>query len=142
MSRIVDFDSFRAETRGEPVVLKIGGEEYNLPAGLPADVALEAVRIQHIVRDVELMELKPEEKTALINQRLGENADELIYATGRGLFGEDLFEQIIHKHRITIDELPQLIQMTFAAYNGALPRPNRATRRASRPGRSRSSKSG
>lgn len=40
-TRVIDLDAARAaraETRGEPIVVRLGGKDYPLPAELPADV--------------------------------------------------------------------------------------------------------
>jgi hypothetical protein len=121
MSRLIDFDAFRAEQAAEPVRLLIGGVEYELAPGIPANLALDTVRMQSDLGAG--ASLRPEQ----------------IEPIARGLFGDELFEKLLTEQRLTIDELPALVRMAFEAYNAtAVPAPKRATRRASTKRRSRS----
>jgi hypothetical protein len=121
MSKLIDFDAFRAEQAAEPVRLLIGGVEYELAPALPASLALDVVRMQSELGAG--AELRPEQ----------------IEPIARGLFGDELFATLMAEHRLTIDELPTLVRLAFEAYNaGAVPAPNRVTRRASSKRRSRS----
>lgn len=44
MSKFIDFDAFMQETKQEPIIIRIFGEDEELPASLPADIILEIIR--------------------------------------------------------------------------------------------------
>lgn len=112
MTRTIDFDKFRAEQHNEPVVLRLGGKDYELPSSLPAALALDIVRLQAVNPDAEFSEADVE--------RLG-----------AALFGgEERFVQILADGAVTIEEMPELIQQVLQAYGSGGPRPNREARRA------------
>ncbi len=115
MTRTIDFDAFRQEQEAEPLVLKLGGKEYQLPSAIPAQLALEIIRIRAQYgpeHDIEPQEL-----------------DKL----GRALFGPDLWATCLGEGHVTIDELPALIQFVLNEYGGEEGiLPNREARRARR----------
>lgn len=123
----IDFDAFRAEKTNdaEPLQLKLGGKLYDLPASLPAALALDIARIQ---------------------ATKGDDADfdeSDVRRLGAALFGgEDRFIQILSEGAVTIEEMPDLTKMVLEMYGGGSNRPNRETRRATKEKRSPSSKSG
>jgi hypothetical protein len=125
-TRLVDFDAFRLErTKSEPVVVLVGGQEYELPADLPATVALEALRLQEGIND------------GSVDPGL------LVSSTHRiatGLFGEEQLARLLDSSHLSLAELSELIGRVLGAYGSAAvaPPPNRATRRAA----SRSSSAG
>lgn len=143
MPRVIDFDAFRAEVVREPVLLKIGGEIYTLSASLPAHIALEAMRVKRLVDQVlARTDLTPQEKAKLADEALGGdgNSETIVADIARSVFGDEMFDLLLQKHRLTIDELPKLVAQAFAAYNQSAEdsqadqtgeaSPNRAARRA------------
>lgn len=110
MTRLIDFDAYRREREGgEPVSIQIGGRVYDLPAEMPASVALEVIALR---------------------QELGESADvppERIHRIAEQLFGRDVLRELTDEHRLSMPELAVLIQQVFGEYNR--PAPNRTTRR-------------
>lgn len=98
MTKTIDFDSFRAEQNQEPIEFIIGGETYNLPGSIPASLAVDIIKMQ----------------TAL-----GDDAEvpaDKIEDFGRSLFGRTVWEDLLIKHRITVDELGPLLEQVMAAY--------------------------
>ena len=102
--RTIDFDAFRAEQEKHPVFFKIGGEEYPLPDALPASVAVGIIRLRANVGDD------------------GEIPEEAIDTFGKAVFGEDLWQIILDKHRLTVDETPVLLQQVLEVYTGEPPK--------------------
>jgi hypothetical protein len=109
LTRVIDFDAFRAEQKAEPLELKIGGHVYQLPTSLPAALALDVIRLN--AEEGEDAEVKPD----------------FLETMGRGIFGGDLFETIIQENGITMAELPELFKMVFAVYSGEPDSPNPET---------------
>lgn len=109
MTRTVDFDAFRAEQKLEPLKLRIGGKERELPPSLPAALALDVIRLQ---------------------EALGPDADpgvEDLMKIGAGLFGgKDAFLEVLADGGVGMTELPSLIEMIIAEYT-RVPDPNPAT---------------
>lgn len=128
MAKTIDFDAFRAERADteEPLKLRLGGKDYDLPASLPAALALDIARIQATKGDE------------------AEFDESDVMRLGAALFGgEARFVQILSEGAVTIDEMPDLTKMVLEMYGGTVSSPNRKTRReAGKPSRSRSSKSG
>ena len=108
MTRVIDFDAFRAEQKAEPLELHIGGNVYSLPTSLPASLALDVIRMN---ADDSEAEVKPDTLAVM----------------GGGIFGEDLFRQILDENGITLAELPELFKMVFAVYSGEPDSPNPET---------------
>lgn len=109
MTRIVDFDAFRAEQKQEPLELKIAGQTYALPASMPASLALDVIRLH------EDMEADQEPKV------------EDLLKIGAGLFGGTAkFQAVLMEAGVGLDELGDLIQMVIEAYTVASD-PNPAT---------------
>jgi len=99
MTRTVDFDSFRAEQHDEPVVFMIGGETYFLPSSLPAAIAVDVIALR--------------EKT-------GENGEvplETLNIFGEATFGKGLWRVVLDKHRVTIAEIPSLLEKVLEVYS-------------------------
>ncbi len=106
MTRVIDFDAFRAEQKAEPLDLKIGGHTYTLPSSLPASLALDVIRQNGDDPNAEM------DPTQLISM-------------GEGIFGgHDEFKKILDDNHVTMEELPELFKMVFNAYNGASEDPN------------------
>lgn len=100
MGKLIDFDAFRAERVQEPVILRIGGEDYNLPSSLPASVAIDVIHLQKQVKS-------DEEEVPF----------EALDAVGRSVFGPAVWEDVLMKHRVGMDEMVDLIKMVLAAYS-------------------------
>lgn len=102
----IDFDAARAERAAEPVTLKLGGVTYVLPPALPAELALDLIRMRAELGDDADVPADQLEKMA--RQMLGQSADAIIGA-------------------ITLPELEDLLRRLLAVY---APSPNRTARRA------------
>ncbi len=105
MTRVIDFDAFRAEQIAEPLELHIGQNVYNLPTSLPAALALDIVRMNAKEEDDEV------------------DLDTLA-VMGDGVFGAELYEKILRENNITMTELPELFKLVFAMYSGEPDAPN------------------
>lgn len=101
-ARVIDFDRFRAEQKDEPVLFLIGGEEYALPSSLPASMAVDMLRMQDVFNDPEA-DVPPD----------------VMDQFGRSLFGETMWEALLRRHRITVDEISPLMEQVFEAYTDA-----------------------
>lgn len=99
MTRTVDFDAFRAEQHEEPVVFKIGGEVYFLPSSLPAAIAVDVIRLRAETGD------------------RGEVPLETLNTFGVACFGEELWRTVLDKHRVTIAEIPTLLEKVLEVYS-------------------------
>lgn len=120
--RLVDFDAFRRERADDrpPLVVRVGGKDYHLPPDLPAAVALSAI--------------------ALKEQRGDDGAldSREVRAICVALFGPEQLDEIVAANGLSIQDLADLMAQVIEAYTRGLTPPNRKTRRASRPSRSRS----
>jgi len=96
--RTVDFDSFRAEQKEEPIVFIIDQEEYFLPGSIPASLAVDVIRMQTKLSDDD------------------EVPTEQVDSFGRSLFGPSIWELLLRKHRITVTELSPLLEQVMKAY--------------------------
>lgn len=127
MTRTIDFDKFRSEQQDppEPVVLRLGGKEYDLPASLPAALALDIVRLQATKGD---------------DADFSEND---VQRLGSALFGgEERFTRILADGAVTIEEMPELIQQVLAMYgSGGSNAGNREARRKRAPRKTTSTSS-
>lgn len=109
MTKVIDFDAFRAEQAAEPVELRINGHTYALPASIPASLALDIIRRNPDDSELEL------------------SASELATLGDKIFGGKENFAAIIDENNITMTELPELFKMVFATYNGAPEAPNPET---------------
>lgn len=110
---LIDFDAFRAEQQGRPLIIRIGGQDYALPSSPPAAVALDGIRLTRSGATT----VPPEEVARL----------------AEGLFGKTVLDELVHAHRLTVTELQALIGRVMDAYAAeASPPPNRASRRTQR----------
>jgi hypothetical protein len=110
---LIDFDAFRAEQQNRPLLIRIGGTEYALPSSPPASVALDGIRLSRSGATT----VPPDEVAGL----------------AEGLFGKAVLDELIHIHRLTVDELQALISKVMDIYAAeASPPPNRASRRTQR----------
>lgn len=109
-----DAAAFAAEAKGEGPTLEWRGLSFTLPPTIPAIVVFETMRLQRV---------------------MDANADVPIDRVERmmiDLYGEELLFTILRETRTTMEELPDMMKATMAAYNP----PNREARRAA--GRARS----
>jgi hypothetical protein len=97
-AKVIDFDQFRAEQGQEPVIFRIGGEEYKLPPTLPADIGVAVIRMQE--------DLGPEAKIP----------PQQIMDFCEAVFGEELWQIVLRKHRVTMEELPKLLYAVLQSY--------------------------
>lgn len=94
MSKYFDFDQFMAEKEEKPVIIKIFGEEEELPASLPADIVLKVIAMQK----------NPE---AVISESQ-------LFEMATKIFGDKL--QKWCDKGLTVDGLEALVTNTFALY--------------------------
>ena len=99
MTRTVDFDAFRAEQKHEPVILHIGGEDYELPPSMPASVAVDLIHLKKRFNDDDDVPL------------------DVLDSFGKSIFGDHVWEDLITKHRLLTDEIGELLQMVLAMYS-------------------------
>lgn len=104
-SKIIDFDAFRAEQKQEPILFTIGGVTYDLPASIPASIAIEVIAMQKI------------------NDSEDDVPLELLQDVGIATFGPAIWKEVLEKHRIQLDELPALIGMVLQAYSSGVKDP-------------------
>lgn len=92
----IDFDAFRAERSAEPIVLRLGGEDYELPPALPASIALDLIRLRKEKGDT--AEVPPDEIERFARLILGAKGEEII-------------------GKVSIDELGTLLVRLLGVYS-------------------------
>jgi hypothetical protein len=125
--RFIDFDAARAERNDEPMRLRAYGQDFDLPAQLPAALFLDVVRMSAERGD-----------DADIN---GADAVRLLSR----ILPKDVLQSLLDRDDFDMDALIELTGMVMAAYQGESPAPNRAARRhppAAKSTRSRGSRAG
>lgn len=104
MSRTIDFDAFRAERAKDPILLTIGGKQYELPPSMPASLALDVMKMR---------------------ETLGGDAepsiDDLLKFGGALFGGRDKFQTVLEESGLELSELPDLVQMVVEAYTSGAP---------------------
>ena len=141
--RRVDFDAARKERNLVPLEVLVGGEVYLLPASLPAALAMEIVDLKHIQDEAAARKPALSKKE---QQELNTLSFEKLLELGGELFGgRDAMMELSKKHALGIDELGELLNQVFDAYNTEVlspnvgsPKVNRAQRRR-RPAKRRAS---
>lgn len=98
MTRTVDFDAFRAERKEEPVYFVIGGKTYELPPALPAAIAVDVIRLRAIDGDESEVPL------------------DVLETFGQALFGKDIWAKLLGEHRVTMAEVPPLLEQVLEVY--------------------------
>ncbi len=97
MTRYIDFDAARAERQREPVVVRIFGRDWELPASLPAKVMLDVVAAQ------------------------AKGVDEMTESQGaelvRALVPKDIFDAWLDEG-FSVDDLVELVPMLIRIYRG------------------------
>ena len=137
-SRRLDFDSFRRERTGEPVIITLGGVEYLLPPSLPAATALDIIALY---RNAEpCAKHAPMVAPECEECKNPDATPDQLFTLAEPLFGKGVLRTIAADHALSMDELGDLIIRVFKMYNEDAP-PNRAARR-SRATRSRAHTSG
>lgn len=114
------FAAFRAESRAEPVLLRIGGVSYELPAVLPASVALESVWLAHVVENVNAREdLSELERAVLLERELGVGFERHVFSTAWAIFGRPLLDELTSTLRLSAADVTEMVAMAFRLYSGA-----------------------
>lgn len=148
--RRLDFDAARRERNAVPLEVVVGGQVYVLPPQLPASVALDIVEMKHIEEEASATPCAAHtsqqdecESCKVAARQATERAAvigwERLMDLGAELFGgKAAIKELSRKHNLGIDELGELITHVFDEYNAeipgrdpALPKPNRAQKRAS-----------
>lgn len=107
MTRTIDFDAFRSEQKADPVTLVLGGKTYEMPASLPASLALDIVRLHDGTEEEDEVKI-----------------DDLLHL-GAGLFGGDeKFRGVLDAGHVTMDELPDFMKLILDFYTNAVTPPN------------------
>lgn len=127
-ARRLDFDAFRRERTGEPVVVALGGVEYLLPPQLPAATALDIIALNKTA--VPCDKHAPTMQPGCEDCVNPDATPEQIFELADPLFGKGQLRKIAADHDLDVDELGDLIIHTFQLYNSDTPSPNRAARRA------------
>lgn len=102
--KTVDFDAFRKEQSGSPVKFLIDGETYDLPPSLPAAVAVDIIRLRSTAGDNAQVPL------------------DMLDGFGRSIFGSAMWATILDKHRITVNEIPALLEQILGVYSDPAPK--------------------
>lgn len=117
-SRYIDFDAARAERKKEPLLLHAYGQDFELPASMPASLFLDVVRME-------------QERSRESEVTQSDAADLL-----RRVLPEDVLDNLLARDDFALEDLVELAGMVIRAYSsgpgesGEAPAPNRATRRA------------
>ncbi len=101
MNKILDYDRFMQEVSREPVIVRVHGREYTIPASIPALVPLMMARAERLQDD---------------RERNAEYA-KLVFAAADAMFGEKQMDDIC-AHGLTAEDLPGLIQKCFEVIQG------------------------
>lgn len=104
-NRFRDFDAWEAERKGEPLRYKIRGQEFTLPATLPAIIPIRAMRL----------------KAAFGTEAEVPQSDMLDLALS--LFGEEQLDRLLATG-IDMDALAEIIQWAIGVYTGETADPN------------------
>ena len=124
MTKTVDFDQFRQEQDAEPIEFKIGGDTYSLAPTIPAAMVLKIIRLQN--------EIGPDAQVTL----------EVFDALGRSVFGPQQWDEILEKHHLGYQEMPELVQAVMSAYVPKADQATNAPTSATKESSSASSKAG
>lgn len=104
MTRTVDFDAFRAERVEEPVIFIIGGQRYELPPSLPAAIAVDVIRLRAAQGDDAEIPL------------------DVLQTFGQAMFGKELWQKVLDEHRVTMSEMPALLEKVLEVYTEETPK--------------------
>jgi hypothetical protein len=110
VGNVIDFDAFRAEQTDNKQVIaettvRIGGVDYPLASSLPAIIVLDVIRLK-------------DKFTAPKNGTIEdiEVPVEMAHNMGAAMFGEDAWKEILTKHQVGIEQVPDLLRMALSAY--------------------------
>ena len=98
--RFRDFDAWEAERSGEPLRFRIRGQDYELPASLPAIIPIRAMRLQ---------------------REYGSQADvppDAMLELACSLFGDAQLERLLASG-IDVDALGEILQWAVGQYTGS-----------------------
>ncbi len=100
-TKFIDFDAFRAEQTDDPVQFRIGGVTYELSSTLPASIAVDVIRMKSEMDDED--EVDPVKLMSFCG----------------AVFGTELWAKVLDTHRLTLEEMPKLLEMILEAYTSA-----------------------
>jgi hypothetical protein len=110
--RFIDFDAARAERVNEPLILRAYGQEFVLPASMPAALLLDILALQ--TANGEEADITDLDALRLL----------------RRLLPADVLDALLARDDFSADDFVDLAQMVMQAYQGESPAaPNRAARR-------------
>ena len=110
--RFIDFDAARAERINEPLILRAYGQEFVLPASMPAALLLDILALQ--TRSGDKAQITDLDALRLL----------------RRLLPADVLDALLARDDFSADDFVDLAQMVMQAYQGESPAaPNRAARR-------------
>lgn len=114
--RFIDFDAARAERTKEPLRLRAYGQDFELPASMPASLFLDIVRLG-----------EENDGSAQVSNR---DAVALL----RRVLPASVLDALLAQDGFYLDDFTDLAQLIIKAYtrkddSGEAPAPNRATRR-------------
>lgn len=101
MAKVLEFDTFMQEVKGENLTVRVGGKDYSVPPKIPAIVPLMMARAEKLA------------------DQSSRNAaySKMIFTAADALFGEKAMTEICESG-MTVDMLSLLVQKTFALING------------------------
>ena len=101
MAKVLEFDTFMQEAKGENLTVRVGGKDYSVPPKIPAIVPLMMARAEKLA------------------DQSSRNAaySKMIFTAADALFGEKEMTEICESG-MTVDMLSLLVQKTFALING------------------------
>ena len=101
MAKVLEFDTFMQEAKGENLTVRVGGKDYSVPPKIPAIVPLMMARAEKLA------------------DQSSRNAaySKMIFTAADALFGEKAMTEICESG-MTVDMLSLLVQKTFALING------------------------
>ena len=95
-----DFDSFWKEKQKKPLIFTAFGEEYALPAEIPASITIKMIRMQKKYGDESEIPRGDQIDIAL------------------EMFGEDQLEKLMSNQEFSIEKLTDIIQWAMSQYQG------------------------
>ena len=99
MAKVLEFDTFMQEAKGENLTVRVGGKDYSVPPKIPAIVPLMMARAEKLADQ--------SSRNAAYSKMIFTDA----------LFGEKAMTEICESG-MTVDMLSLLVQKTFALING------------------------
>jgi hypothetical protein len=103
MNKYFDFDQFMAEKEEKPLIIKIFGEEEELPSSLPADLVLKIIAMQRdknrVISEAEMFEMA----TKVFGDKLDKWCQKGLTVSGL----EVLFTQVLRMYTQSDKPLPK-----------------------------------